>query len=160
MYYCTVVGWQESERCDRCYKCTSCQMVLTEAWSFDTFSPKGSGGNGESRKRGRELSDEGMGAQRRSFADARYNFFRLIFSCLAFFHQRPSQCSLLLCFVLVGTAFDALTLEIVTATIHPVCYLASCLMSESKLIVLAGIVYMLFSSCASGASKSHLVHNR
>lgn len=46
---------------------------------------------------------------------------------------------------------------ITTISIYPVWYLACCLMSESKLISLAGMVYMLFSSCANSASESHLV---
>lgn len=83
MYYCSVKGWQESERCvmgaisARAARwCSQKRDHLT----FFFFSPKASGGNGESRVRGREMSDEGMGAPPVPILDI--IFFRYLLSSL------------------------------------------------------------------------------
>lgn len=61
-------------------------MVLTEAWSFGIFSPKGSGGNEESGEGGAEVSDEGMGAERPLLYHVRDVFLFFV----SFFYLSPN----------------------------------------------------------------------
>lgn len=99
MYYCSVVGWQENERCDGCYKCRSCQMVLTEVWSFGIFFTKGLRGDW------REWGERWRSKWRRNGCTetllywSPFFLYFLFLTYLLFLLQPPNQCNLLFCLV-------------------------------------------------------------